>query len=167
MYLENGTLVYSPSDITTFMASPFTSWMERLALEYPDCSPKPDPADELGGVLQQRGLQHEAHQLQQFREQGFTVADLSEQALGSNSFPLRQQATREHLETLPDSSEEQKIPTRLCTIKLPSIMLPRLKYCSNGNNPVIFMVAPQPEKLINIRSYRIDMLSNQRTRPAT
>lgn len=95
MYLESGTLVYSPSDITAFMASPFASWMERLALEYPDNSPEPDPADELGGVLQQRGLQHEAHQLQQFREQGFTIAALSEQALGSNSFPLRQQATRE------------------------------------------------------------------------
>jgi predicted RecB family nuclease len=77
------------------MASPFASWMGCLALEYPDRSPEPDPADELGGVLQQRGLQHEAHQLQQFREQGFTVADLSEQALGSNSFPLRQQATLE------------------------------------------------------------------------
>jgi uncharacterized protein len=95
MYLESGNLVYSPSDITTFMASPFASWMERLVLEYPDRSPEPDPADELGGVLQQRGLQHEAHQFQQFLEQGFTVADLSEQALGSNSFHLRQQATLE------------------------------------------------------------------------
>lgn len=30
MYLESGNLVYSPSDITTFMASPFASWMERI-----------------------------------------------------------------------------------------------------------------------------------------
>lgn len=95
MYQENGNLVYSPSDITTFMASPFASWMERFTLEYPDRTPEPDPADELGGVLQQRGLQHETQQLQQFREQGYSIADVSEQALGNCGFFQRHQATLE------------------------------------------------------------------------
>jgi len=36
MQKEQNRLIYSPSDLTRFMESPFASWMDRLYREHPD-----------------------------------------------------------------------------------------------------------------------------------
>ena len=35
MKKESGTIVYSPSDLIRYMASPFASWLDRYNLENP------------------------------------------------------------------------------------------------------------------------------------
>jgi uncharacterized protein len=52
-------MYYSPSDLTKYMESPFASWMDRFAQEYPELVPKQDPNDDLMVMLQQKGYQHE------------------------------------------------------------------------------------------------------------
>jgi uncharacterized protein len=34
MNYQNGTLIFSPSDLTLYMDSPFASWMEHYAILY-------------------------------------------------------------------------------------------------------------------------------------
>ena len=36
MYKKQQEYIYSASDLITYMNSPFSSWMSRLALEYPE-----------------------------------------------------------------------------------------------------------------------------------
>ncbi|MCL9684951.1 TM0106 family RecB-like putative nuclease [Legionella maioricensis] len=76
MYLESSELVFSPSDLTQFMDSPFASWMEHLALTHPDSLPISDKNDELMDVLQSMGNQHESAVLASFEEQGLSIANL-------------------------------------------------------------------------------------------
>lgn len=78
MYLDptTRTLVYSPSDLTTYMASPYASWMDRLRHACPQQAPAPDAADPLSGALARKGLVHEAEQLQRFKQQGKRVVEL-------------------------------------------------------------------------------------------
>jgi hypothetical protein len=59
MYQENGKLIFSPSDITLYMESPFASWMEHYAVLYPELLPEPDVQDELMVLLQKKGGAHE------------------------------------------------------------------------------------------------------------
>ncbi len=35
MYIESDEIIYSPSDLTLYMDSPFASWMDHLALTNP------------------------------------------------------------------------------------------------------------------------------------
>ncbi len=79
MYIESNNLVFSPSDLTQFMDSPFASWMEHLALIKPDELPIADENDELMDVLQGMGNQHELTVLDSFKERGLSVAKLSKQ----------------------------------------------------------------------------------------
>jgi predicted RecB family nuclease len=53
-----GRLVYSPSDLVLYAASPFASWMDRRALEYPDQA-RPEPPSEEDQLLFDQGLAHE------------------------------------------------------------------------------------------------------------
>ena len=69
MYKKEG-MFYSPSDLTKYMESPFASWMDRLAQEYPELAPKPDPSDELMVMLQQKGYEHEDKLETQFIAEG-------------------------------------------------------------------------------------------------
>jgi uncharacterized protein len=72
-YLDN-TLVFSPSDLMLFMASPFASWMERLTLEQPDHSIASDARDPLLQALANRGMQHERDYLAHLSVQGLDIA---------------------------------------------------------------------------------------------
>lgn len=56
---KKGQMYYSPSDLTRYMESPFASWMDRLAQEYPERSPQPDSSDDLMVMLQKKGYEHE------------------------------------------------------------------------------------------------------------
>lgn len=77
MYLQHGTLMYSPSDLTLFMESPFASWMEHLAIVAPDQIPERDPGDGMMAMLQEKGGEHEKAVLEAFIAQGLNVADIS------------------------------------------------------------------------------------------
>ncbi len=76
MYLESNQVVFSPSDLTLFMGSPFASWMEHLAITHPDLLPAPDEKDELLSVLHDMGNQHESEILAEFEASGLTIANL-------------------------------------------------------------------------------------------
>jgi uncharacterized protein len=77
MYIQHGTLMYSPSDLTLFMESPFASWMEHLAIVAPDQIPERDPGDGMMAMLQEKGGEHEKAVLEAFIAQGLNVADIS------------------------------------------------------------------------------------------
>jgi len=55
------------------MESPFASWMDRYAIEFPHLAPEKDPQDPLSSTLQKRGFAHEDQLEASFREQGLTV----------------------------------------------------------------------------------------------
>jgi len=59
MYKYKEVLIYSPSDLTTFMSSPFASWMNRLKVESPEKAPEQDESDSFGELLSNKGLEHE------------------------------------------------------------------------------------------------------------
>ncbi|AWB32756.1 TM0106 family RecB-like putative nuclease [Orrella marina] len=82
MYLDALTrdIIFSPSDLTTFAASPYAAWMDQLRLLHPDRAPQSDPADPLSMALARKGLRHEARQLSMFRDLGkqvVTIPDVS------------------------------------------------------------------------------------------
>lgn len=59
MHKSKQHIQYSPSDLTLYMESPFASWMDRFASEYPGQAPKKNPEDELMKSLAQKGYQQE------------------------------------------------------------------------------------------------------------
>ena len=77
MYIDSDQIIYSPSDLTMYMDSHFASWMEHLALTNPELLPPVDQEDELMGLLQHKGLQHENGVLNSFIEQGLTVSQIT------------------------------------------------------------------------------------------
>jgi uncharacterized protein len=63
MKKEQGTLLFSPSDLVRYVQSPFASWMERLCLEQPETKALKDQPDALLSYLAGKGLAHEANYL--------------------------------------------------------------------------------------------------------
>jgi len=59
------------------MDSPFASWMEHLALINSELLPPADKKDELMGLLQHKGAQHENEVLNSFLKQGLVVAQIT------------------------------------------------------------------------------------------
>ena len=59
MAIEDGIIVFSPSDLTGFMESPFASWMDRLYLEFPDRY-MPDEVSDGLQLYADAGITHEA-----------------------------------------------------------------------------------------------------------
>ena len=66
MYIEAGQLIYSPSDLTLYMDSPFASWMEHSMLINPELLSFVDSPDEMMFLLQRRGALHETEVLNSF-----------------------------------------------------------------------------------------------------
>lgn len=77
MYIESEHIIYSPSDLTLYMDSPFASWMERSALINSDMLSYVDEEDALMGVLQQKGAEHEQAILNSFLDRGLSVAQIA------------------------------------------------------------------------------------------
>ena len=73
MQRAQGQILYSPSDLITFMGSPFGSWMDRKALDDPSLKEKMDPEDGLMKTLQGRGYAHEAAYLQKLKADGSSL----------------------------------------------------------------------------------------------
>lgn len=69
-------LVFSPSDLITFMDSVYDSWMERCYVEFPD-EFKTDEQDESAVILQDHGNRHEIAFLEQLREKFDDVVEIT------------------------------------------------------------------------------------------
>jgi len=74
-HAKGGQLVYSPSDLILFAASPFASWMDRLHLESPDLA-TPDAASEEEQILWNKGIEHERALLEQMKSSGRDVCEI-------------------------------------------------------------------------------------------
>lgn len=77
MNYNNGTLIFSPSDLTLYMESPFASWMEHYAILFPETTPEIDPPDLMTGLLQAKGDAHEQATLAELTLKGLSIANLS------------------------------------------------------------------------------------------
>src|SRR5258705_12364960 len=85
MQRRHGQLLFSPSDLTEFMESPFASWMTRRSLEHPEVEPGIDATDPealpgLSELLKRRGFDHEGRVLAALEREGRTVARLAAHA---------------------------------------------------------------------------------------
>ena len=69
MYFQHGTIVFSPSDLTRFMESPFASWMDRRYLEFPEQLTPDESSDELQ-LYSDAGITHEAAFVKELETQG-------------------------------------------------------------------------------------------------
>ena len=78
MHIEDNQIVYSPSDLTLFMSSPFASWMEHLAITNPELLPDADPRDGMINVLQNKGNIHELKVLLSLQKKNLTIINLKE-----------------------------------------------------------------------------------------
>ena len=58
MYKQCGTIIFSPSDLIRYLASPFSSWLDRYYLENPRVI-TPDEETEDGKLLARTGDEHE------------------------------------------------------------------------------------------------------------
>jgi uncharacterized protein len=76
-YVDN-TLVFSPTDLTTYLKSPFASWNDRLALEDPAHKAKKDKGDEFVSLLATKGQAHEDRYTQFLRDQGRHVVEIED-----------------------------------------------------------------------------------------
>lgn len=72
----DSNLVFSPSDLITFMDSVYDSWMERCYVEFPD-DYKVDEQDESVVILQDHGNRHELAFLDRLREVHDDVVEIS------------------------------------------------------------------------------------------
>lgn len=75
MQRVDGKLIFSPSDLITFMDSRFDSWMSRFNLEYPG-EIQPDPPDANHSLLQKLGNRHEEAFLLHLKNEKYDVADI-------------------------------------------------------------------------------------------
>jgi predicted RecB family nuclease len=74
MKKHSGQLLYSPSDLIRYLASPFASWMDRYHLENPGAA-SPDEDSEDQKLIAQTGDQHESVVLAEFKS---STPDLAE-----------------------------------------------------------------------------------------
>jgi len=60
MQKNNGTIIYSASDLMVFLKSPFSSWMARLSIDYPKrLKGLEKDHDEMMGLLAKKGKFYE------------------------------------------------------------------------------------------------------------
>ncbi|HAT9646330.1 TPA: TM0106 family RecB-like putative nuclease, partial [Legionella pneumophila subsp. pneumophila] len=76
MYIETDQIIYSPSDLTLFLESPFASWMEHFALNEPKTLDLADEPDELLSVLQDKGMELEHKILNDFIARQLNVVQI-------------------------------------------------------------------------------------------
>ena len=66
MRIQSGNLIYSPSDLVRYFASPFASWMDRYRLERPG-EVTPDEETEDQKLIAETGNQHERNVLTELK----------------------------------------------------------------------------------------------------
>ena len=62
MHFSNGTVIYSPSDLITFIESEYAYWMDRLYLEQPGFA-VPVGADDQSRMIMDADVTYENHVL--------------------------------------------------------------------------------------------------------
>jgi len=77
MYLDNDDIIYSPSDLTQFLSSPFASWMNHLSLIEPEIKLHKNTKDLMTELLAHKGILHEKKLLQTFKSKGLVIVDVS------------------------------------------------------------------------------------------
>jgi predicted RecB family nuclease len=75
MRKENGRIIYSPSDLIRYLASPFGSWLDRYYLENPEAI-TPDQDTEEDKLLQRTGDQHEQSVLTGYKANAAGVVEI-------------------------------------------------------------------------------------------
>ena len=75
MKKESGKIIYSPSDLIRYAASPFASWMDRYYLENPTAI-TPDQETEDQKLVAQTGDKHEHTILEEFKSSGSKIAGI-------------------------------------------------------------------------------------------
>jgi len=76
MHKKNNQLVFSPSDLTVYMDSPFDSWMDRHDKEFPG-EYLADETDASTKILQMHGDKHEKAFLQTLKDKGLDVVEIT------------------------------------------------------------------------------------------
>lgn len=69
MHYANGSVIFSPSDMVTFVESEYASWMDRLYLEQPGFV-QPDAPDDQGRMIMDAGVVHEKRVLEMLAAEG-------------------------------------------------------------------------------------------------
>lgn len=75
MKKDSGFLVYSPSDLLGFLESPFSSWMDRYNLEFPNAL-RADFLSEDARLVIETGEAHERNILEQFRGSKLEIREI-------------------------------------------------------------------------------------------
>ena len=99
MFKHNNRNVFSPSDLTRYIESPFASWMDRQALEQPDKAPAKDPEDPLMEVLQRKGFELEAEIEAHFQQDGYSLQRI-ETKNREQGYELTQQALNSEVDII-------------------------------------------------------------------
>ena len=76
MHKEENKIIYSPSDLTLYMDSPFASWMEHKAIINPELLTHADPMDEMMILLQNKGAAYEKEVLESFLKKNLNVVQI-------------------------------------------------------------------------------------------
>jgi predicted RecB family nuclease len=76
MRSDSGTLVFAPSDLIRYFASPFASWMDRYHLENPGAI-VPDEDTEDQKLVAQTGDQHEQRALNEYKRSAPGVVEIA------------------------------------------------------------------------------------------
>src|SRR2546429_7709398 len=76
MKKDSGTIIYSPSDLIRYLASPFASWLDRYRLENVGAI-KPDEQTEEEKLLSRTGDEHEQSILTGYKASSCSVLEIS------------------------------------------------------------------------------------------
>ncbi len=94
MKKETGTIIYSPSDLIRYLASPFGSWLDRYRLEGLG-GIKPDEQTEEEKLLSRTGDEHEQSVLSGYKASGLGLIEIAKDDNNSTSHtPLRWRRSR-------------------------------------------------------------------------
>lgn len=77
MLKDNTSIIYSPSDLCTFMASPYASWMERYRVEKIEPVFVKDETDPMMALLQDKGQEFEDTFLEKFKAEGKFITTIN------------------------------------------------------------------------------------------
>ena len=76
MKKDSGTIIYSPSDLIRYLASPFASWLDRYHLENPGAL-TPDEQTKEQELLSKAGDEHERSILTGYKAAGSVLVEIA------------------------------------------------------------------------------------------
>src|SRR5438477_1583320 len=91
MWKQSDRIIYSPSDLIRYLASPFASWLDRYELENRGAI-KPDEQTEEEKLLSRTGDEHEQSILSGYKTSGIGLIEI---AKDDNEFDVAHAATLE------------------------------------------------------------------------